>query len=263
MKSETKILADSYCPHQPTPKNNVVTSSYPTHGEERLHDFHSALCYFNFKRLVPGYAHEWWLNDINTEYDMRIKEGDFLEAERKLVQSAAQQAPEDADAFLNWFENLREHGPGQNDPLFPWLSVKASLTEMCWFLQQEAAGEAGFDDLVAMTQVRLPARAKLEMARNYWDEMGRGNEEGMHGRMLTAVVTTLNLKPRIGNTVWQALALANLMVGLAANRRYAYQAIGALGAIEMTAPGRVAQINAGLKRLGAPVNARRYFQLHS
>ena len=51
---------------------------------------------------------------------------------------------------------------------------------------QEAAGEAGFDDLVAMTQVKLPTRAKLELARNYWDEMGRGNPKGMHGPMLVA-----------------------------------------------------------------------------
>ena len=52
---------------------------------------------------------------------------------------------------------------------------------MRWFLTQEAAGEAGFDDLVAMTQVKLPARAKLELARNYWDEMGRG-ARGRHAR---------------------------------------------------------------------------------
>ncbi|MCA8887010.1 MAG: iron-containing redox enzyme family protein, partial [Hyphomonadaceae bacterium] len=52
---------------------------------------------------------------------------------------------------------------------------------MRWFVEQEAAGEAGFDDLVAMSQVKMPAPAKLELARNYWDEMGRGNAKGMHG----------------------------------------------------------------------------------
>ena len=106
-------------------------------------------------------------------------------------------------------------------------------------------------------------RAKLEMARNYWDEMGRGHERGMHGPMLAAVVRELQLRPAIENTVWEALALSNLMVALAANRRYAYQAIGALGVIEMTAPGRVARVNAGLIRLDAPVAARTYFQLHA
>ena len=52
---------------------------------------------------------------------------------------------------------------------------------MLWFLTQEVAGEAGFDDLLAMTQVKMPVTAKLEMARNYWDEMGRGRDTAMHG----------------------------------------------------------------------------------
>ena len=77
------------------------------------------------------------------------------------------------------------NGPGQNDPLFPWLERLASFEEMKWFLEQEVSGEAGFDDLVALTQIKMPQTPKLEMARNYWDEMGRGNAQGMHGPMLT------------------------------------------------------------------------------
>jgi hypothetical protein len=53
------------------------------------------------------------------------------------------------------------------------------------------------------------------------------------------------------------------MAGLALERDYAYQAVGALGVIEMTAPGRVGLVNAGLQRLGAPADARRYFELHA
>src|SRR3546814_14029908 len=82
----------------------------------------------------------------------------------------------DTTLFLS--EGLRETGPGQGDPLFPWLASHASKEELRWFFEQEAAGEAGFDDLVAMTQVKMPVQAKLELARNYWDEMGRGNRKG-------------------------------------------------------------------------------------
>jgi hypothetical protein len=53
------------------------------------------------------------------------------------------------------------------------------------------------------------------------------------------------------------------MVALAAHRRYAYASIGALGVIELTAPGRAAKVNAGLKRLGIAGEARRYFALHA
>ena len=68
---------------------------------------------------------------------------------------------------------------------------------------------------------------------------------------------------RVGEAVWQSLALGNLMIALAANRRYAYQSIGALGVIELTAPGRAEKVNAGLKRLGVAGEARRYFALHA
>jgi hypothetical protein len=53
------------------------------------------------------------------------------------------------------------------------------------------------------------------------------------------------------------------MIALACNRDYAYQSIGALGAIELTAPGRAALVNAGLQRLEVPGQARRYFALHA
>ena len=135
--------------------------------------------------------------------------------------------------------------------------------EMRWFLTQEIAGEAGFDDLVALTQVRLPVRPKLEMAANYWDEMGRGHEKGMHGGMLEHTAEELELTPNVRSTVWESLALANLMAGLATNRRYTYQSVGALGAIEMTAPGRVSLVNDGLRRLGVSARGRQYFQLHA
>src|SRR2546422_4035359 len=46
-------------------------------------------------------------------------------------------------------------------------------------------------------------------------------------------------------------------------RSYAYHSIGALGAIELTAPGRVAQVDRGLARLGVQKAARRYFALHA
>ena len=134
---------------------------------------------------------------------------------------------------------------------------------MRWFLTQEAAGEAGFDDLVAYAQVKLPARAKLELARNYWDEMGRGNIKGMHGPMLDRLVEALALEPAIETTIWESLALANAMTAMATTRRYAFHAIGALGAIELTAPARATATSAGLRRLGIHGKLRHYFDLHA
>jgi len=189
-------------------------------------------------------------------------EGGFLEELRGEIADRAAEAPTDPDGFIAWFEHLAATGPGQGDPLFPWLAGAASREQMRWFLLQEVAGEAGFEDLVALTQVKMPVQAKLELARNYWDEMGQGSAAGMHGPMLTRLAETLELDTP-GDTVWESLSLGNLMVALATSRHYAYQSVGALGVIELTAPGRAKLVNAGLKRLGIHGSARQYFALHA
>src|SRR4051812_5336552 len=141
---------------------------------------HRQLTVFNHVRLTPG-SHSNWREDAANELALLLLEDEFVEGELRRVQQRSAQVPRDPDAFIAWFEGLREHGPGQRDPLFAWLATEASLRAMRWFLEQEVAGEAGFEDLVALTQVKMPPRAKLELARNYWDEMGQGHERGMHG----------------------------------------------------------------------------------
>ena len=101
------------------------------------------------------------------------------------------------------------------------------------------------------------------MARNYWDEMGRGNPKAMNGPLLAALAKHLELHPRAETTVTEALSLANTMAGLASNRRFAYQSVGALGVIEMTAPARSSATSAGLKRLGVKAKNRHSFALHA
>jgi hypothetical protein len=234
-------------------------SAQPTDPEA----LHRDLARWNHRRLQPALPNESWEQDLHEEHDMRRLEAQWVESLREEVIELAQQAPNDPDGFIAWFEALKETGAGQNDPLFPWLAQEATREEMCWFLAQEAAGEAGFDDLVAMTQVKLPARAKLELARNYWDEMGRGNMAGMHGPMLEATIKGLCLDPTIEDTRWQSLALANTLTAFATTRRYTYHSVGALGVVELTAPTRVGHVAEGLKRLGAEPALRKYFQLHA
>ncbi len=234
--------------------------SGPPSGADELHRRLSA---FNHHRLSPAFPGEEWQDEIARSAEMALVEGDYLERERLAVAARAAEAPTDPAGFVAWYEDLERTGPGQGDPLFPWLAETASLDDMRWFLTQEVAGEAGFEDLTALTQLKLPVQAKLELARNYWDEMGRGNPKAMHGPLLDDLAAHLGLDPRVETTVWEALSLANTMAGLAANRRYAYQSVGALGVIEMTAPARAALVNAGLKRLGIRTKKRHYFALHS
>ena len=223
------------------------------------------LAAFNHERLSPGLPPD--LDPLGhasaPDAGLLADEARFLLEERLAVVARAAEAPEDATGFVAWFEALRDVGPGQGDVLFPWLAESASRDELRWFLRQEVAGEAGFEDLLALTQVKLPERAKLEMARNFWDEMGRGHAGGMHGPMLARLAAELDVVAPSEEIVEESLALGNLMVALATRREYAYHSVGALGVIELTAPGRSSYVNDALVRLGVSPRGRQYFALHA
>jgi hypothetical protein len=223
----------------------------------------SQLAQLNRMRLVPARPDTSWRVSLDEEVALRRLELTWLEQQRVHVGPVANGAPRDAAQFVTWFEGLKLTGPGQGDPLFRWLAETASLDQMKWFLRQEVAGEAGFDDLVALTQLRMPDRPKLELGANYWDELGRGHAGGMHGPMLSRMAAELDLASEPDEVVWESLAVGNVLAGLAANRRYAYQSIGALGVVELTAPGRAELVNAGLKRLGVAPHVRQYYALHA
>lgn len=227
------------------------------------HEFHASLATFNQHRIALATPSSSWEEKLYEEIKLRIIEGRFLEEFRASIAPLTRGCQGATDHFVNWFESLAEWGPGQHHPLFNWLAEEASAQQMRWFLTQEAAGEAGFEDLVAYTQIKLPQQAKLECARNYWDEMGRGKPKAMHGPLLEAMVQELGLTPDIQTTVWQSLALGNLMFGLATSRRYTYHSLGALGVIELTAPLRAAHVAKGMARLDMPRKARAYFDLHA
>jgi hypothetical protein len=115
--------------------------------------FHQQLAHFNGRRIAPAFPSVHWQADLATEHDWRVAEGDFLEALRLGVAPLLPAPALSTDAFIAWFEDLATDGPGQQHDLFDWLADSATLLQMRWFLTQEAAGEAGFDDLLAYTGV--------------------------------------------------------------------------------------------------------------
>ncbi len=93
------------------------------------------------ERLSPGVPTDDWRERLLLNAERALLEGRFLEEERLRVASRARTAPREAHAFAAWFDALREHGPGQFDPLFDYLAEEATREEVTWFLRQEVAGE--------------------------------------------------------------------------------------------------------------------------
>ena len=231
--------------------------------ESHIYALHANLAKHNLTRMAAGKPNESWESDERSEFEYRILEGHYLEELRTSVQPLIPEKFTSTQHFISWFEALAENGPGQQHRLLDWLANDCTLAQMKWFIAQEAASKAGFDDLLAYTQVQLPAQAKLECARNFWDEMGRGKQGATQAILLERMLKGLNITPSINSTVWESLALSNTMIGLATTRRYTYQALGALGVIELISSQQAATISQGMQRLGIGPWTRSYFDLHA
>ena len=120
-------------------------ASLPLARERRsqfLNDtFQRRLAQWNRERLAPSFPAEDWQARIAADATMLRLEGGFVEELRDEIADEAAKAPTDVDGFVAWFEDLANTGPGQGDPLFPWLAEVASKDDLRWYLQQEAAGE--------------------------------------------------------------------------------------------------------------------------
>ena len=81
------------------------------------------------------------IDELERESAVARAEVAFVESLRRAIAPLTTDIPCSPDAFIAWFEQLKESGPGQNDPLFPWLATTADARQMRWFLLQEVAGE--------------------------------------------------------------------------------------------------------------------------
>jgi hypothetical protein len=236
----------------------VASGQFVRSADRGLEPLHRRLAEFNRLRLKPSFDVVDWQQQLRQDGELRVLEGHFIESERAQIQEAASKVPTQPREFAGWLGSLKEASAAQSEPLFRWLAEHATQSEMSWLLAQELSGEDNLEDVLALAQVNRPWRAKIEMARNYWDEMGQGNTSATSARLTEALQQELHMDSTEA-PVWETLARSNLMLGLATSRRYGFQVLGALALVEMSAGGNAALLNAGLKRLGYAGTARAYF----
>lgn len=148
--------------------------------------------------------------------------------------------------------------------VYGWLAGDASYPELVAFLALEGGPDAGFDDLVAACQIGLAGEPKLELARNYWDEMGRGELEGIHTILHDRLVSALDM-PRVPAAEQPTSGLLRTVLGslLVRNRALQPELVGALGLLELQAGPRCRQVVRALRRLDAPADAFPFYEEHA
>ncbi len=148
--------------------------------------------------------------------------------------------------------------------VYGWLADEATLPEVVDFLAVEGGPDADFDDLVALAQVGIGGGAKVALATNYWDELGRGDIAAVHTVLHDRLVAALAM-PRIARADLPTSALARKAINglLVTNRRLQPEALGALGLIEMQAGPRCRAVVRALERLDAPAGALPFYREHA
>ncbi|HEX6576372.1 MAG TPA: iron-containing redox enzyme family protein [Gemmatimonadaceae bacterium] len=210
-----------------------------------VNQFHPLVC-----RLMHELEKPW-------EKDMLRR----MRATHDLSESAL---PSDAEQFAAWFNSTAFAHPLYEHDLYTFIACEASRAQLEWFFRMECAGEAAFDDLVAMGQVGTRGSVKMEMASNYWDEMGRGRAHAVHTHLFYNLIDSLKVEaPPASELPWQVLAGVNVMLWSCIPRRNAFRAQGTLGAVELLAPQRCTRVVHGAKRVGIRKKAVVYYGAHA
>ncbi len=191
-------------------------------------------------------------------------ERDMVRRARSVYDLSPESLPAVPEDFVAWYRTTAFAHPLYEHDLYSFVACEADRSQLEWFFRMECAGEAAFDDLVALAQVGTLGEVKMEMASNYWDEMGRGRSHAVHTHLFHKLITDLALEaPRASELPWQVLAGVNVMLWCSIPRRNAFRAQGALGAVELLAPQRCTRLVHGALRVGIRKKTVVYYGAHA
>jgi hypothetical protein len=134
-----------------------------------------------------------------------------------------------------------------------YLEHEATLPEIALFIAAEELVDGKFDDLVAMVQVGLTGPAKMTIAENYWDEMGRGDPGQVHTTLFassSAYMIDLLASHGVGVDGLESAEIyenACLLMYYGIHRPLVLRALGAMGVLEQSASPRFEAMVAGAR----------------
>lgn len=174
--------------------------------------------------------------------------------------------PADGEGFVDWLLNRLEQHPSNGHPLYEYLESEASVENFEIFFQSEIIVNSMFEEFIALTQLGAPAYIKIELAKNYWDEMGNGVDQKVHTEMFQKLLNHFGLRQvdldRVANANPVALAQGNLFLMLSMQRKHFHETMGLLGAGEYLVPKRYQKVVDGARRVGLTDDTLEFYIEH-
>ncbi|MGW1374657.1 iron-containing redox enzyme family protein [Streptomyces sp. NPDC002446] len=196
----------------------------------------------------------------------RLLETATAESQDRLIEPGLlEEAPSEPRAYLSWLKQIaRTHRVYKHPYYHEFIRNEATEKDLRNYVMQESVVDGRFDDLLAMMQVGTAGAAKMEIASNFWDEMGNGDHEQVHTTLFNKIyevfeITEEELERSLSAT---SLLNGNLALLLSRYRTMYPEAVGYLGMTEWMAPDRFVQVVHAWERLGLPEVGITYHRLH-
>ncbi len=201
------------------------------------------------------------LRDIAATLERGMLEHEY----RSIPEETISSYPTGGAEYLRWLKRLIANHPCSRHPFYhTFLPEKATAADLKYFLANETNLDPRFDDILAMMQVGVQGAAKIEIASNYFDEMGNGQAERIHSHIFQRTLDDLNIDAQYirSNVLLEGRISGNISACLAVARRHYFKAIGYFGVTEFLAPRRSKFFAAAWRRNGLPESGVMYHEMH-
>lgn len=197
---------------------------------------------------------------------LRLLEQATAAAEDAALESGAlDAAPAEPSAYLSWLKkSAREHRVYKHPYYREFIRHHATADDLRNYVIQESVVDGRFDDLLATMQVGTSGDSKMEIAENFWDEMGNGDPSRVHTHLFNQIFRVFDIPAEEleRSLTANALLSGNLAVLLCRYRHLYPEAVGFLGMTEWLAPERFVHVVHAWERLGLPDVGIVYHKLH-
>ncbi|MBL4670802.1 MAG: iron-containing redox enzyme family protein [Arenicella sp.] len=195
-----------------------------------------------------------------------VLEESMLGYERSLISTEEIESyPEQGDEYVKWLKKMISDHQSSVHPLYnQYMAESATASDLALFLAQETSLDPRFDDILALMQIGTQGAEKLEIANNYYDEMGNGNSEEVHTVLFAKALKELNIDEKYinDNMLLDSIVAGNLSSCLSLSRRHYYKSVGYFGVTEYLAPRRFKHVVAAWNRNNLPPESIIYHKIH-
>lgn len=185
--------------------------------------------------------------------------------DRMITVGILDSTPSEPKAFLSWLKDqVRGHRAFKHPYYAEFIRDDAQEADLRTYVIQESLVDGRFDDFLAMMQVGTAGASKMEIAGNFWDEMGNGEPEQVHTYLFNKIYEVFDIgQDELEDELTASDLLGGNLAVLLCRYRHLYpEAVGYLGMTEWLAPDRFKNVVHAWERLGLPEVGITYHRLH-